>query len=483
MSALRRKQAISSLRHSQPPPPSRRTSSPDTYVLEWSPHARHRHALPTAEEIRSEILAGDDSNLGVRRLLVVRGDPVGDIGAVLRDVAGVDGAFLRAHEDRRVFRCRGRGRAWCWGVPERVPRKGGVYGRAGQDTVIGRASLWLSSSLPILLISKPPPVVSAPTPTPPTLRHQDAATGPFSLHPSGLYGALGIHVPEEGDSSRLEDGLWDTLDSTTSVADTLGELVHERWVTFVDGLKPRRSASRHEECLLWSAMKALEQNLDTARDRYRHGSELESIRVEDWSDLIERVQRRIQLYASSQPTLSSSGNGARPMLPDGTPLPPDKDINERSLDRIAYLGGILLPVTVVSGVLSIEGDYGPEGGNFWVFWVASLAMSVLALMVIYVDQVRSLEVWIEVAAEAAGDAVDAMDAMFDTDESEVEERRDGDMSDRSTTYLVKRDGLRARTWQRKRLGWGGAVKRITGYDRLRGVRGVEVKRERGESRV
>ncbi|KAI1179778.1 hypothetical protein F4777DRAFT_399322 [Nemania sp. FL0916] len=77
------------------------------------------------------------------------------------------------------------------------------------------------------------------------------------------------------------------------------------------------------------------------------------------------------------------------------------DENERSLNRVTYLGGVLLPFSIVSGILAINGSYGPGGAQFWVFWAAAVPLALLTLGVIYADSIRKSEVWVEVASAAA----------------------------------------------------------------------------------
>ncbi|KAK3397310.1 hypothetical protein B0T20DRAFT_415872 [Sordaria brevicollis] len=73
--------------------------------------------------------------------------------------------------------------------------------------------------------------------------------------------------------------------------------------------------------------------------------------------------------------------------------------NQRALERISYLGGILLPFPVVSGILSMGDEYGPGGPKFFIFWAVVIPMSIITCLIIYADIVRKAEVWVEVATE------------------------------------------------------------------------------------
>ncbi|KAI0517388.1 hypothetical protein F5B22DRAFT_604425 [Xylaria bambusicola] len=76
--------------------------------------------------------------------------------------------------------------------------------------------------------------------------------------------------------------------------------------------------------------------------------------------------------------------------------------NQRALNRVAYLGGVLLPFSVVSGILAIEEPFGPGDAQFWIFWAVTVPLTLLTLGVIYADSIRKVQVWVEVAASGKG---------------------------------------------------------------------------------
>lgn len=117
---------------------------------------------------------------------------------------------------------------------------------------------------------------------------------------------------------------------------------------------------------------------------------------------------------------------------------------------------------MVSSVLAIEGDYGPEGNNFWVFWVASAVVSLVAVGLIHIDEVRGVEVWREVAEEIG---------FFDAADDDG-----GAVAVKDTGGVRDGHGL---VWERRELGWGGAVKKVSGYYRLRGMKGLKFDRPDG----
>ena len=110
----------------------------------------------------------------------------------------------------------------------------------------------------------------------------------------------------------------------------------------------------------------------------------------------------------------------------------------------------MLPITVVSGVLAIEGPYGPRGGAFWVFWVASGVCCVAAVLVIYVDQVRRVQVWMQVAVDDALEAgVGGIAGGGDMAVGQGDEYDDNEEGGSESGH----GGMR-RVWRRRELGWG-----------------------------
>lgn len=463
--------------------------TPVGYVLEWTPQSHHRHRLDTVDNLRSELLGGEPE--GIEQLIVLRGTAAAshaDVADALRSLAGVDGGFLDAHAQGRPFRPRGRAKSanwWTWRYPEPQNPSGG----GGGDGLVRRASLWLSSPTPVLLVDTPLEVVTREDrryKVTPRLRHQDAATRRSGLQHGGRYGAVGgtytaasppqpHHHHHEKQRQKLaksiDDELASAMGSAQQVAleEILAELVYERWAACLGALRiGDESAPR----LLWGYMVALEHNLDDARCCARNGRFVEHASPAAWTDLAQRAQLRIQLasasshhhhhHSSSTRHRGASSSQRREQAPGEEPSRV-ATANERSLDRIAYLGGMLLPVSVVAGILAIEGRYGPEGDQFWVFWATSVAASVAALLIIYLDRLRLAEVWVEMpAGKTGGDGGGGAGA--------VEAALGGSLG------IVEGGGTKvvaaARAWHREQLGWMRAVKQATGYYRLRGARWI-----------
>jgi hypothetical protein len=383
------------------------------------------------EELRTELLGGESASApSQRRVVVLRGHVDALVRDALSEMAGVDGAFIDAHAHGRPYRPRTNRppRWWTWKYPEVAAGQVPVYKPGGQALTISRMSLW-TGAVPILLVGHQ--ILEKPR-----LRHEDAVVA------ASGYGSMGGYMfPStvgRTEMSSFEQDLWEALCRDADVEAVLGELVYERWTSCLAAVRLEVSHADEEQKSLWRAMGALEANLDEARVLFRRGKQLEAVCVDAWADMIRRLEMRIQLR---QPGVGAETHRASLA---GT----STWQNDGSLDRIAYLGGLLLPVTVVASILSIEGEYGPEGDSFWVFWTASFLASVLVVMIIYADQLRTVEVWFEVG---------------EIDEEDLPDEGEGGWE--AARYLVQRwtDGSKGRTWRKGSLGWSGAVKKMTGY--------------------
>ncbi|KAM5348649.1 hypothetical protein ACJ41O_008473 [Fusarium nematophilum] len=463
------------------------------YLLEWSDQTCRQRGILDAEDLREEMASVERP--GWRRMVVMKAEC--DVGVVLA---------MEMDKTRK--------KGWAWEFPEperkrkRRKRRSSDEGEGGKakggeeeedDSAedegirICRASLVIKNRLPILLLDGLPPQI-APRPSrarPPSIARPETIS--FNKHP-----------PKR---SSLEDFLWQSLVDTRPIEDLLGELVHDAWLETLDSLPPLGSDSVDVQ---WTIARAIEANADTTRCMERRG-EFSTVTSADWLSLSERVQRRTQLSV----TVALNVRSQQAQEDDA------KDSNARNLDRIAYLGGLLLPLTVVSGILSIEGTYGPEGSAFWVFWLAAGLSSIVAVLVIYADHLRTLDVWMEVEL-AAGEVLEGLDLdnihhhggggggsassasgsryssryssysrqphrrQYQTSGGDPErgEARLTTASD-GGVYVVQHrgDGTRGRAWRKAELGWFGAVKKMSGWYRWRGSPGMEFRMPGWEERV
>ena len=206
--------------------------------------------------------------------------------------------------------------------------------------------------------------------------------------------------------------------------------------------------------LYWHMLQCLERNADMAAYLCRLYDDGSPYLYADWKGLVSRVERRIALLPSAYPsTHTTAKNGPRDAgsglvrlldhnhITVKNPGEKEKTVcltpvddkrnnarsgnnhngkqgkkvdkgtntetmvkekheateyekNQRSLDRISYLGGILLPWPIVAAVLSMGERFGPAGAEFFVFWAAAIPLSLIAVVIIYADTIRLQHVWV-----------------------------------------------------------------------------------------
>lgn len=379
----------------------------------------------------------------------------------------IDPAFLDAHAERRGYRPTGRWkggkplRVECWEYPELVQgfgpeaesylgrradvvngmRSPAVHpiGHKGLAAVFCRVALWVSEGFPpIVFVERPiwdcrgSPLSKA--------RRGTCATSPRC----GEGPRQGIEIQSLDD--RIRELLAD-FQSTESCGNImLEDASYNAWLGLFEMLDPPAAEHTTREAtasLYWRIMQALEQN-KTATSVGRYSQ----TRVE-WGELLSQVHWRVSLLATtaipssrklaltpastrifaSGPKLNTlGGNGTLPpgRIPGRTDRGVLDDENHRALDRISYLGGILIPLPIVSGILSMGDTFGPDGPKFWIFWAASIPLSILAVFIIYADTIRKAEVWVEVAAEhvaAVSPSTDVQTVQEDDEKTSASWRR------------------------------------------------------------
>lgn len=208
----------------------------------------------------------------------------------------------------------------------------------------------------------------------------------------------------------------------------LEETAYEQWLELFAVLTPRHAVARSGEAPLeWQILQCLERNIDMAKGlaRHRNGSgNTDNLLVspDDWEGLIQRLRTRVEILAAFSPRAmhekpSKSFQEQMAYIPRrrrpeaDTPSSQGSDANQRSLDRVTYLGGILLPFSIVSGVLSMNESFEPGQPLFWVFWVATIPLTLFTVLVIYADKLRQVEVWSEVLDPGGSVSEDGHDKM------------------------------------------------------------------------
>ena len=68
----------------------------------------------------------------------------------------------------------------------------------------------------------------------------------------------------------------------------------------------------------------------------------------------------------------------------------DVEDAQQSLNRLAYLGGIFLPFSIIAAIFSMGQDFAAGMPRFYVFWAISLPLSLGVIATIYADTIRRL---------------------------------------------------------------------------------------------
>lgn len=404
-----------------------------------------------------------------RPLITIQGLPAAFVPVLLDSPLDIDPAFVEAHAAGRSYRPAGvrrrRGfkaaRYAHWDYPELVggycpkdcsfflePAEG-ITDLARQPVVrpvsdcdkglaavFCRASLWMSQDLDVLFLDKPRwggrGALTKARRTGQVARSIALAS---KEHRPKDYGTKGDNVAvaqcEGEEIASLESTLQDSLAATnkdSGVFQLLEETAYEQWLELFEVLTPRRRVVKPERTPLeWQIMQALERNFDMSKSiaRSQNGSRNEEglcVGPGDWEGLMLRLRTRVEILAATCPGIAHKRLGK---TASGTPIhqerityvprrrpqadPPSSagsDDNQRALDRVTYLGGILLPFSLVSGVLSMNEGFEPGQPLFWVFWVATIPLTLFTVLVIYADKLRQVEVWSQVPDHGGSDSSD-----------------------------------------------------------------------------
>lgn len=266
---------------------------------------------------------------------------------------------------------------------------------------------------------------------------------------------LGDEIPSF--ETLLVDSLRDECASPgpEDLVELIEEIAVRKWDEFFEALGLDLTAGEEERergtaALFTQMLGCLERNLGVSRlqmqqkIRRRSGDTLPGVAsgamMTEWEALLSRLDRRAQLSRYLKPvaavparrpsadTEPYAGLGIGISLAAGTrddgrghrtretgcpcscnagtaiattTTKSAREESQRSLNRVAYLGGVLAPFSVVSGILAIEAPFGPGSPQFWIFWAVSVPLALVTLGAIYADSIRKVEVWVEVAAAAA----------------------------------------------------------------------------------
>ncbi|CAK7273091.1 hypothetical protein SEPCBS57363_005479 [Sporothrix epigloea] len=282
--------------------------------------------------------------------------------------------------------------------------------------------------------------------------------------------ALEDAVPYALDDMPIDNSSATESESQASfLADTLSGLAYDRWLDFIDTLSSDRRGARQSKLnttLLWDMAQRLEQNLEISRayEKQLNNPQRAAIGAhpDDWQALLSRLQRIVSLLPLQAHGSSGEADGTITanfsvagtsynvgrILPNGTgrsivqPTPevaagsktadvphPYTNIKNskhqpsssglsaehNALKRITYMGGFLLPFSIIAGVLSMSDPFGPGDRLFWVFWVITLPITALTLVIIYADEIRRSYIWKPLNHKSLEEAIKKGEAISNED--------------------------------------------------------------------
>ncbi|AEO61665.1 hypothetical protein MYCTH_2145572 [Thermothelomyces thermophilus ATCC 42464] len=423
-----------------------------------------------------------------------------------------------------------------------LPRGGAGEEREGRETgnkrlgvVFCRAGLWFGKERSVLFLDRDPRDGQGQGRRR-ARRSAGVAAGAASAADADAdaAGEAKTETGAEGEVKEdLEDMVTEMLRSNPHAVDMLptvvAEAAYHQWLVLFDFLEPHpRVLDEATMACYLRMLRSLELN-DEADD----GDTV-------WRRLLVRLLGRIQLLSSASPVASLSTPRAptvsgttgemaniskrritsQPSTTGEFCLVPCRhgpiaqralDENRKALDRLGYLAGILSPLPIVSGILSMGNGFGPYGDKFFVFWAVAVPLAGLVLLLIHADTIRKAEVWVEIGSDrvvpiSPGKTRDGEDrpspgllrhhAVPFVVDHEAEERNldmptmtdgsailagepeDGDRPRRrrwSTGWeqvpavILERpaDGSKPRAWKREQLSWYGAIMAILLFRRLR----------------
>ncbi|KAJ4387755.1 hypothetical protein N0V93_008356 [Gnomoniopsis smithogilvyi] len=247
-----------------------------------------------------------------------------------------------------------------------------------------------------------------------------------------------VILQEGNEAPSLRELIGETLDFETCtdraipLGQVLKELLHEHWLRLFDVLVMDETWSA--TCLA-SLQKHAESNELLVGETFRRTpittSDLEfgTVGVGNWKAIAKTLMRMFCMTATAIETTrggDSSINGgfsSESDVDDESSVSQSSAIkmklfdadaavasagrrSEQALDRVTYIGAILLPVSIVSGMLSMSESFQPGARLFWVFWAISIPLIAVTVLVILVDKERVTEVWASIPSmesQTAGD--------------------------------------------------------------------------------
>ena len=291
--------------------------------------------------------------------------------------------------------------------------------------------------------------------------------------------------PPEIITSSLEDLICDILERDRDIPDGqdfLSPLLHEisiaKWEAYLDSYLKSVSASfgavpktsnlgcrllEQQSSACKHALDHLEWNLRVEAHKCTQANgQMHNFRIENWRHLksgFEGARTPVDFYEANQtPTLSSALSAKSPVsLQSG--LSNDERMADaeagaktaqQSLNRLAYLGGIFLPFSIIAAIFSMGADFAAGEPRFYVFWVVAIPLALGVIATIYADSIRHHLIGGELKGGSEESSAD------------VAEVQATNLASTRPSRLYATEDVSAST-PRKPLGWLRAYATIFGY--------------------
>ncbi|TGO21138.1 hypothetical protein BPAE_0238g00090 [Botrytis paeoniae] len=198
--------------------------------------------------------------------------------------------------------------------------------------------------------------------------------------------------------------VWDDL------TEILADIVLRQWKFALGEVIEHACASRlipyheiHQVCdLIESNIWSLDRTEAFWSPRY-------DVRMEGFKRLLEKAKRYAELFVWGQ--IVEEGLETKAKTESGSDNDDDDDNTStassklgvhirggetldletrQSINRVTYLGGVLLPFSIIAAIFSMGGNFQPGGDQFFIFWVIAIPVCMLTTVLIYADSIRRM---------------------------------------------------------------------------------------------
>lgn len=242
----------------------------------------------------------------------------------------------------------------------------------------------------------------------------------------------------------------------TAVSQVLTEIALRQWTDFFriphNCMRLDSDDLRNIQRLLQSNLRMNRRLMPTLSGRQFQAE----LYTEVWQGFLERLQCTQDVLTLSQESWASGR--VLTNIGDGGKVASIAKLDaqvEQSLNRVIYLGALLLPFSVVAGILSMGDDFTPGQEKFFIFWVIAIPLLLFTLGVILLDKFRQLAGREHVAEKAARRAKRA-------EKPQATQPHRTDSQERLAEQFAAAS-RREEIWDEK-IGWLGALRMLVGID-------------------